>query len=102
MMKFAIEYRDMKLGIAQLTDGMRKEPLAVIYAQGKSIENMQATIDLCASAFDLLNQRLETLRTKNANEIDYDSSENKTNELTNLAWYHAELEAGRADRITLE
>ena len=95
MLKYEIEYKDMNLGIAHLTVSTRDDkPLAVIYAQGKNLAHMNATIDLLASAVDLLNERLAEIR-KNGIEPAPEPDESP------LAWYHRELERGSADRITL-
>ncbi len=95
MLKYDIEYVDMKLGIAHLTVSHRdKKPLAVIYAEGKNLDHMNATIDLLATAVDLLNQRLAEIR-EHGIEPAPEPDENP------LAWYHRELEKGTADRITL-
>lgn len=102
-MKYEIQITDMKLGIAHLqeiigsrnpSDPGRAKTLAVIYAEGKNIEHMVATIDLCAAAFDLLNQRLAQVR----KELDPKPDEN----VSNLAWYHRELAKGNGDLLTLE
>lgn len=98
MIKYEIEYKDMRMGIAHLNDGVHENrPMAVIYAQGKNLDHMNATIDLIASAFDLLNERLAEVR----QELEADDSNTDISPSANLAWYHRELEQGVADRLTL-
>ena len=54
---------DMKLGIARL-ESIRNgntKTLAMIYAEGRNAHELQAIIDLCTFAFDLLNRHLNSL-----------------------------------------
>lgn len=96
-MIYDVKVADMKLGIAHLQEEThdRRNPktLAVIYAEAETHEKQMAIIDLITQAVDLLNERLAEIR----KSIDPKPDP----ELTNLAWYYRELEAGRADRITL-